>query len=120
MLILYDIGKQEAAEVSVEALKAVPEPFSSFATVLLEICAYAGMVIMRGVANYTVVIGTGNVLKIQSLLHICSEYFGEDDKEGEEKEREEKKKEKTKEGTMTSASEPGATNSLRKEQEQER
>ena len=29
-------------------------------------------------------LGTGNVLKIQSLLHLCSEYFG-DEKEGDEK-----------------------------------
>lgn len=34
--------------------------------------------------------GTGNVLKIQTLLHLCSEYYGED-KESEEKEGEVKK-----------------------------
>ena len=26
-------------------------------------------------------VGTGNVLKIQSLLHLCSEYFGDKDEE---------------------------------------
>lgn len=34
-------------------------------------------------------LGTGNVLKIQSLLHLCSEYFG-DEKDGEEKGEEKK------------------------------
>lgn len=43
-----------------ESLKVISEPLRSFATVLVECCAYAG---------------TGNVLKIQHMLHICSEHF---------------------------------------------
>jgi 26S proteasome regulatory subunit N1 len=43
-----------------ESLKVINEPLRSFATVLVECCAYAG---------------TGNVLKIQHMLHICSEHF---------------------------------------------
>ena len=41
-LALLYLGKQEAAMATTEALKAVPQPFSSFASILLEICAYAG------------------------------------------------------------------------------
>ena len=35
-------GKQDQADASIEALKVIPEPINSFATVLVEICAYAG------------------------------------------------------------------------------
>merc|ERR1712008_1986 len=50
----------EQAEATVEALAVLPDPFKSMAMTMVDICAYAG---------------TGNVLKIQSLLHICSEHF---------------------------------------------
>merc|ERR1719150_3080919 len=53
------LGKQEAAEAIVAGLEVLTDPFQSMAKTLVDICAYAG---------------TGNVLKIQSLLHICSEY----------------------------------------------
>jgi len=54
------LGKQEAAEATVAALEVLSDPFKSMAMTLVDICAYAG---------------TGNVLKIQSLLHICSEHY---------------------------------------------
>jgi hypothetical protein len=44
----------------VESLRALPEPFGSMVATLTDVCAYAG---------------TGNVLKIQRLLHICSEHY---------------------------------------------
>lgn len=82
------LGKQEAAEAIIAALEVVPEPFKSMSTTLVEVCAYAG---------------TGNVLKIQQLLHICSEHY-EPSNEKEEKsdrkdkdKKEEKKEEKEKE-----------------------
>lgn len=53
------LGKQEAAEATVATLEVLSDPFQSMAKTLVDICAYAG---------------TGNVLKIQSLLHICSEH----------------------------------------------
>ena len=40
--LLY-LGKQDKVEATMEALKVVPEPLCSFATTLLEICAYAGV-----------------------------------------------------------------------------
>jgi len=39
---LKKIGKQEAAEATLEALKVVPEPLGKWASILVEICAYAG------------------------------------------------------------------------------
>lgn len=57
---LIYLGRQEAAEIVIAALEVVQEPFRSMATTLVSICAYAG---------------TGNVLKIQQLLHVCSEHY---------------------------------------------
>merc|ERR1711872_404603 len=65
------LGKQDAAEATIAALQVIPEPFRQIATTLVEICAYAG---------------TGNVLKIQQLLHICSEHY-ENEKESEKKDK---------------------------------
>ena len=60
------LGKQEQVETILAALEVCPEPLRSFANILVEVCAYAG---------------TGNVLKIQQLLHICSEPPKDDDEE---------------------------------------
>ncbi|XP_065095519.1 26S proteasome non-ATPase regulatory subunit 2 [Ochlerotatus camptorhynchus] len=57
---LVYLGRQEAAEAVIAALEIIQEPFRSMATTMVEICAYAG---------------TGNVLKIQQLLHLCSEHY---------------------------------------------
>jgi len=77
------LGKQDAAEATIAALEVIPEPFRQIAVTLVEICAYAG---------------TGNVLKIQQLLHICSDHY-EQDKEASEKGKEkDKKKDDKKEG----------------------
>lgn len=57
---LVYLGRQEAAEAVVAALSVIDEPHRSTATTMVEICAYAG---------------TGNVLKIQHLLHLCSEHY---------------------------------------------
>ena len=55
------LGLQDASEATIAALEVVKyqsEVFQKIAQLLLEICSYAT---------------TGNVLKIQKLLHICSE-----------------------------------------------
>lgn len=57
--LLY-LGRQEAAEAVMVTLEVLEEPMNSMASTMVEICAYAG---------------TGNVLKIQKLLHICSEHY---------------------------------------------
>merc|ERR1719195_293172 len=73
------LGKQDAAEATIAALEVIPEPFRQLAVTLVEICAYAG---------------TGNVLKIQQMLHICSEHYEQDKEAPKEKKKDDKKDEK--------------------------
>jgi len=80
------LGKQDAAEATMAALEVIPEPFRQIAVTLVEICAYAG---------------TGNVLKVQQLLSICSDHYEQDkgdaDKSKEKKKDGDKKDEKKEE-----------------------
>lgn len=67
---LLFFGRQEEVDVILETLKAVDHPMAKPTAVLAEICAWAG---------------TGAVLKIQELLHICNEHQEEsEDKKGDE------------------------------------
>ena len=67
---LLFFGRQEEVDVILETLKAVDHPMAHPTGILAEICAWAG---------------TGAVLKIQELLHICNEHKEEsDDKKGDE------------------------------------
>ncbi|KZC14826.1 26S proteasome non-ATPase regulatory subunit 2 [Dufourea novaeangliae] len=75
------LGKQEAAEAIIAALEIIPEPFQSMATTLVEVCAYAG---------------TGNVLKIQHLLHICSEHYEPSNEKDDKSDRKDKDKKEDK------------------------
>lgn len=69
-LALLFFDRQEEVEVILETLKAIDSPMAKPAAVLAEVCAWAG---------------TGTVLKLQELLHLCNEHIEEgDDKEGEE------------------------------------
>lgn len=84
---LVYLGRQEAAEAVIAALCVVDEPHKSTVTTMVEICAYAG---------------TGNVLKIQHLLHICSEHYepyqpeasekGKKDAQSEQQQKEDREK----------------------------
>jgi 26S proteasome regulatory subunit N1 len=70
---LLFFGRQEEVDVVLETLKAMDHPLARPTSVLAEICAWAG---------------TGAVLKIQDLLHICNEHFEEtDEKKGDELEQ---------------------------------
>eukprot|EP01102_Stenamoeba_stenopodia_P019910 TRINITY_DN7614_c0_g2_i2.p1 TRINITY_DN7614_c0_g2~~TRINITY_DN7614_c0_g2_i2.p1 ORF type:complete len:698 (-),score=106.83 TRINITY_DN7614_c0_g2_i2:73-2166(-) len=60
---LLFLGKQEAAEPTIEALKVIQKPTGSYAIYTVETCAYAG---------------TGNVLKVQKLLHACGDHLEKD------------------------------------------
>jgi 26S proteasome regulatory subunit N1 len=67
---LLFFGRQEEVDVILETLKAVEHPMAKPTAVLAEICAWAG---------------TGAVLKIQELLHICNEHMEEsEEKKGDE------------------------------------
>ncbi|KAG5437455.1 hypothetical protein PCANB_000883 [Pneumocystis canis] len=62
-LALLYAGKQDASDATLEILKAINHPIARQANVLVDIFSYAG---------------TGNVLKIQGLLHICSNHLNSD------------------------------------------
>ncbi|EGD76493.1 Psmd2 protein [Salpingoeca rosetta] len=64
---LIFMGKQASSSLASDVLSIVPEPYKTVFQTIVESIAYAG---------------TGNVLKIQKLLHMCSEHIEE--KEGEE------------------------------------
>ena len=63
---LLFLGQQSAAEPSMEVCKLIPnEKTAAFCELVVETCAYAG---------------SGNVLKVQKMLHLCAEHK-EDEKE---------------------------------------
>ncbi|KAK2746356.1 proteasome regulatory particle base subunit [Myotisia sp. PD_48] len=69
-LALLYFGKQEEVEVVLDILKAIEHPMAKPTSVLASVCAWAG---------------TGTVLKLQELLHICNEFIEDkDDNKGEE------------------------------------
>ncbi|ORY02040.1 26S proteasome non-ATPase-like protein regulatory subunit 2 [Clohesyomyces aquaticus] len=65
-LALLFFGQQEEVDVILETLKALDHPMSKPTSVLAEVCAWAG---------------TGAVLKIQQLLHICNDHIEDDSEE---------------------------------------
>jgi 26S proteasome regulatory subunit N1 len=68
-LALLYFGRQEEVDVILDILKAVDHPMAKPTAVLASVCAWAG---------------TGTVLKIQELLHICNEYIEDEEKKGDE------------------------------------
>jgi 26S proteasome regulatory subunit N1 len=85
-LALLFLGQQDASDATIETLKAIEHPIAKQAQVFVDMCSFAG---------------TGNVLKIQTMLHHCTEHLNTDDKkeededensdeEGKEKKEEEK------------------------------
>lgn len=61
-LALLYFGRQEEVDVILDILKAVDHPMAKPTSVLASVCAWAG---------------TGTVLKLQELLHICNDYIEE-------------------------------------------
>lgn len=60
--LLY-LGKTEQVEAIIEAVRTIEHRMGKYAEITLETCAYAG---------------TGNVLMIQKMLHICAEHPAEE------------------------------------------
>ncbi|WVR04596.1 hypothetical protein IAU60_001606 [Kwoniella sp. DSM 27419] len=56
---LLFLTTQEASEPTVATLKVIEHPIASIAETIVDVCAYAG---------------TGNVLKVQQMLHLCAEH----------------------------------------------
>ncbi|XP_021943715.1 26S proteasome non-ATPase regulatory subunit 2 [Folsomia candida] len=83
------LGKQEQAEIALVSLEVIPDPFKSMAMTLVEVCAYAG---------------TGNVLKIQKLLHICSEHYEATAQDAKTKDDEKRKSKESKSKEKKSSS----------------
>jgi len=64
-LALLFLGKQEACEPTIDLLSAlVTHPIKQYVETLIEACAY---------------VGSGNVLKVQKMLHVCLEHLEEKD-----------------------------------------
>lgn len=61
---LLFLGKQDAADVTLETVKVIESPIGKQSQVLITACAYAG---------------TGNVLKIQEMLHYCNDHLKEEE-----------------------------------------
>lgn len=78
-LALLYFGQQEEVDVVLETLKAIEHPMSKPASVLAEICAWTG---------------TGAVLKLQQLLHICNDQIEEEDEKDDEEDKEKDKSKK--------------------------
>ena len=62
-LALLYLGQMEKADAMMEALRTIEHKISKYALLTLETCAYAG---------------SGNVLKVQEMLHQCAEHLTED------------------------------------------
>lgn len=62
-LALLFLGQMEKAEAMIEAVRTIEHKISKYAAILVETCAYAG---------------SGNVLKIQEMMHQCTEHLTED------------------------------------------
>lgn len=61
---LLFLGQQDLAEATLTATSVIPnKQFSDFLNLVVETCAYAG---------------SGNVLKVQKLLHLCAEHKKEE------------------------------------------
>ncbi|ODH44991.1 26S proteasome regulatory subunit rpn-1 [Paracoccidioides brasiliensis] len=69
-LALLYFGRQEEVDVILDILKAIDHPMAKPTSVLASVCAWAG---------------TGTVLKLQELLHICNDYIEDkEEKKGDE------------------------------------
>ncbi|KAJ7839597.1 armadillo-type protein [Mycena olivaceomarginata] len=75
--LLY-LGLQDASDTTIETLKAIEHPISKTAQIVVEACAFAG---------------TGNVLKVQAMLHHCDEHIDMKEKDEKDEKKEEKKDE---------------------------
>ncbi|KAI0795452.1 armadillo-type protein [Abortiporus biennis] len=82
-LALLYVGLQDAADATIATLQALDnEAISKQAEILVDMCSYAG---------------TGNVLKVQTLLHHCDERIDTAKEKGKEKEKDKENADESKE-----------------------
>jgi 26S proteasome regulatory subunit N1 len=83
------IGLQDSddKDATIETLKAIEHPISKTAQILVEVCSYAG---------------SGNVLKVQTMLHHCDEHIdmSKEKEKGKEPENKEAKEETKQDDTF--------------------
>ncbi|VVC86660.1 26S proteasome non-ATPase regulatory subunit 2 [Leptidea sinapis] len=85
------LGCKERTEATMAALEVLPEPHQSLCQTTLSMCAYAG---------------TGDVLVVQQMLHICSKHYDTDNEQSSAEDTAFKKQDKkeSKETTPSSSS----------------
>ncbi|KAJ6571764.1 armadillo-type protein [Mycena capillaripes] len=88
--LLY-LGLQDASDTTIETLKAIEHPISKTAQIVVEACAFAG---------------TGNVLKVQAMLHHCDEHIDMKEKEADKDKKEEEKKDEPADGAAKEEAKP--------------
>lgn len=79
MAAYYSAGLQDASDATIETLKAIDHPISKTAQILVEACSFAG---------------TGNVLKIQAMLHHCDDHITASKKDSKEEKKDAKEESK--------------------------
>ncbi|KAJ7910625.1 armadillo-type protein [Mycena leptocephala] len=87
----YGIGLARRVGHDHETLKAIEHPISKTAQIVVEACAFAG---------------TGNVLKVQAMLHHCDEHIDMKEKEADKDEKKEEKKDEPAEGAAKEEAKP--------------
>lgn len=85
---------QDASDTTIETLKAIEHPISKTAQIVVEACAFAG---------------TGNVLKVQAMLHHCDEHIDMKEKEADKDEKKEEKKDEPAEEAAKEEGKPDDT-----------
>ncbi|XP_047990980.1 26S proteasome non-ATPase regulatory subunit 2 [Leguminivora glycinivorella] len=92
------LGCKERTEATMAALEVLPEPQQSLCQTTLSMCAYAG---------------TGDVLVVQQMLHICSKHYDTDNEQSSAEDTAFKKtdKKEAKESSGSSSSSSGAGSS---------
>ncbi|KAJ6536125.1 hypothetical protein B0H19DRAFT_1317704, partial [Mycena capillaripes] len=86
------LGKlASTSDTTIETLKAIEHPISKTAQIVVEACAF---------------VGTGNVLKVQAMLHHCDEHIDMKEKEASDKDKEEEKKDEPADGATKKEAKP--------------
>ncbi|KZT10323.1 26S proteasome regulatory complex, non-ATPase subcomplex, Rpn1 subunit [Laetiporus sulphureus 93-53] len=84
-LALLYLGLQDGSDATVETLKAIEHHISKQAVILVDTCAYAG---------------SGDVLKIQEMLHHCDEHVVKPSKDDKDKDKDAAPEEPPKDDTF--------------------
>ncbi|XP_022117848.2 26S proteasome non-ATPase regulatory subunit 2 [Pieris rapae] len=90
------LGCKERTEATMAALEVLPEPQQSLCQTTLSMCAYAG---------------TGDVLVVQQMLHICSKHYETDNEQASTEDTAFKKQDKKENKETTSSASASASSS---------